>query len=171
MQQPKRVMYVGNKPEKTDTVTHSGLYWPGPGAVLEVDYTIAVQLLRHPDVWVEVDEDGNVINGKSMRSGQSVGKRPQQPAPKAPESPPQDDGDDDGSGETDSDGDGGEGDDTADHCEVTIDAVKEAIQGLDRENPDHFTAVGKPKVKAIEFALARKVTAALVAEAWKEIDG
>mgnify|MGYP001046825141 CR=1 FL=1 len=76
----KFIMYVGNKAEKRDTVTGSNLYWPGKGSILVVDHTVAVQLIRHPDVWVEVDEEGEPIVSKVIT--------PKKAAPAKPETPP-----------------------------------------------------------------------------------
>jgi len=140
----KLIMYVGKKPEKRDTVTGSNMYWPGNGSVLSVEHTTALQLLRHPDVWVEVDKDGNPVQGKL----QVKASKPKQVDNQEP--------DNEEPGES----------------EVTVDAVKEAIFGLDRENPEHFTDGGKPKLKAVAEALGvDELDVKLVNAAWKEIDG
>lgn len=40
--------------------------------------------------------------------------------------------------------------------------ILNAISGLDKGNPDHFTAAGEPKVKAVSAALGESVTAAQI---------
>lgn len=148
VQEPKLVQYVGKKPEKKDTVTGSNLYWPGPGSILQVEYTRAVQLLRHPKVWIEVDEKGKTVGGSKPIM------------PKASE-PKKDEGDEDGD----------EGDTSDDGEEVAVEAVKDAIRQLDRENPEHFSDKGKPKLKAVQEALGTEVSVKVLNAAWKEIDG
>ena len=53
----KLVQYVGNKPQKRDTVCGSGHIW-APGEVIEVEISIANRLLRFADVWQEHREGG-----------------------------------------------------------------------------------------------------------------
>lgn len=138
----KLIMYIGNKPEKRDTVAGSNLYWPGNGTILKVEHTAAIQLIRHPDVWIEVDEEGEPINPQ-VATKKKGGKAPE-PEPAADE----------------------------DKGDIGIEDVKAAIFGLDREDPDSFTDTGKPKLKAVAAAMGvDDLDVKLVNAAWKEIDG
>lgn len=64
---------------------------------------------------------------------------------------------------TDDSSEGGDPDDL-------LQAVKDAVLGLDRENADHFTDKGKPKLEAVRETVPEATVQALNA-AWKEIDG
>lgn len=138
----KFVMYVGNKAEKRDTVTGSNLYWPGNGSILAVEHTTAVQLIRHPDVWVEVDDEGKRIV-KAAPIKKAVSKKIEPVVPVV----------------------------DVDPTAPTVEEVITVILGLDQENPDHFTEAGKPKQRAVSGVLGVDVETKLLNAAWKEING
>lgn len=48
-----KVEYVGNKPQRADTVAGTGLVWVGKGDVKEVPADKWALLRRHPDIWKE----------------------------------------------------------------------------------------------------------------------
>lgn len=49
-----KIIYVGKKPSKNDTVAGTGLVW-APEQVHEVADDAAARLLKHPDVWADFD--------------------------------------------------------------------------------------------------------------------
>jgi hypothetical protein len=49
----RSILYIGNKAQKADNVTDSGLVWQR-GQVLPVPVTYASQLVKYPDVWKDV---------------------------------------------------------------------------------------------------------------------
>ncbi|HCN2736303.1 TPA: hypothetical protein P7B88_004916, partial [Escherichia coli] len=46
--------------------------------------------------------------------------------------------------------------------------IRAAVAGLDKANPEHFTAGGEPKVKAVSAVLGENVTAAQIKAALAE---
>ncbi|HAX5101951.1 TPA: hypothetical protein JZG64_004216 [Escherichia coli] len=48
--------------------------------------------------------------------------------------------------------------------------IRATVAGLDKANPEHFTAGGEPRVKAVSAALGENVTAAQIKAALAEAD-
>lgn len=158
MNEYKFLMYVGKKAEKPDTVARTGIKWIGEGDIKAVPMPQADRLLGHTDVWVEVDEDGNRVTGPLIK------KKAAAPAP--PDSVGTSSGDT--KDENIQKGDTGSADSTPDPDVV---AIKMAILTLDRNNPEHFSEQGKPRVAAVRAAAPDiKVDTKLLTEAWKEIE-
>lgn len=63
------IAYVGLKERKEDNVAGTGLVWAGHGDTHTVSKRDAALLLKHPDVWAEVDEEGEKDNGATGLSG------------------------------------------------------------------------------------------------------
>lgn len=78
------IAYVGLKARKEDTVAGTGLVWVGKGDTHTVSKRDAALLLKHPDVWAEVDEENTKDNGTAGLSGAKA--QPDAGAPGSPES-------------------------------------------------------------------------------------
>ncbi len=63
------IEYVGNKPRKEDTVAGTGLIWNGKGDTHVVGKREAAMLLKHPDVWAEVEAEKTKDNGSAGLAG------------------------------------------------------------------------------------------------------
>lgn len=63
------IAYVGLKERKEDNVAGTGLVWSGHGDTHTVSKRDAALLLKHPDVWAEVGEEGAQDNGAAGLSG------------------------------------------------------------------------------------------------------
>ncbi|WP_249821751.1 hypothetical protein [Escherichia coli] len=48
--------------------------------------------------------------------------------------------------------------------------IRATVAGLDKANPEHFTAGGEPKVKALSAALGEPVSSAQIKAALAEAD-
>jgi len=179
--------YIGNKPVKPDNVAKTGIIWNGKGDIKAVPAGAADRLLSHPDIWVEVPRRvaEDVAKGFGVVTVDVIGD---QYAEKCSDAMAVAKVDGDlayaamALGNTDAltipaDAPPIRNDDTPDPLPpeddvvITAEDVKSAIFTLDRANPEHFTETGKPRVKAVSAAIGQTVTAALVAEAWAEIDG
>lgn len=71
-----KILYVGKKPSKNDTVAGTGLVW-APGQVHEVTDEAAVRLLKHPDVWAVADNWRNadglaLVNGEDQKTARQM---------------------------------------------------------------------------------------------------
>lgn len=145
MNSSKMIQYIGNKPRKKDTVAGTGTIWSGPGDVQLVEHGPAVKLLEHPDVWQEA-----IASDPEPSMPTTVVPL----VPAAPAAPPIAEGQ--GSGQ-------GEGD-------AMVPNVKAAVLALDRENPEHFTDKGRPRLEAVRETVPDATIQALNT-AWKEIEG
>jgi hypothetical protein len=49
------IAYVGKKEARADTIAGTGIVWFGHGDTHDVPDEAAVKLLRHPDIWANVE--------------------------------------------------------------------------------------------------------------------
>ena len=151
---PVAIAYIGNKPQKKDTVGRTGTVWDGFGDVKAVDPRAAALLLKHKKVFIRAEE----LEDFKKSLEESVAKEP-------PDS-------DDGAGDDEkvSGGVSGEGaetgsgdeksDDEAGDAEVDqakIDQIIMAITSLDRNNKEHFFSKGSPKLGAVKALMPTDV--------------
>lgn len=173
----RHIQFVGKTPRRRDNLMRTGLVWL-PGEVHMVTDDQAAEFIRYPDVWAEVDAKGKLLADQYLAACEKGNLPPLLLMVNAPvskkETPPDPDPDaekqDQGGGDqkqndaADSGGNEGKGD-------SGIDDVKAAILSLDRNNPDHFTDKGNPKVAAVREIAGDGVSVAMLNQAWKEIDG
>lgn len=57
------IQYIGHKEAKPDNVAGTGLVWEGNGDCHLVSDKVAAKLLKHPDVWAEVEEPKTAAPG------------------------------------------------------------------------------------------------------------
>lgn len=166
-----RVEYVGNKPTKKDTVTHSDVIWMGPGDVQPVPVKIAEKLLRFPSVWREAGKKSapKIDNKPAIQEQGSVYDEVEEgdttPAERLNKSEP-----------VNVDAIPAVKEDPAKSEPEAIQAeklsVKDALLKMDRANPEHFGGKGKPIIaKVREISGNPAITVAEVAEAWNTLNG
>lgn len=140
------LVYIGNKPQKTDTVTDTKITWYGFGDKQPVPADKAAVLRTHRDVWVTEDEfDEGLAAGKYKQPQISIITTQEAPA----EDIDLDDigEDDENDGESDS---------------SVIAKIQEFILSIETDK--------KPKIDAVRAALPDlKITAADLTKAWKEL--
>lgn len=134
------IVYIGRKPIKHDTVAGTGLIWAGYGDSHEVPHTQAVMLMQHPDVWVTDGKFKSLLSASEPAITAPTGLTNASVAAII-------DGDD--SGKID-----GQQEQPAIQAEGSRELIiKNAIIGLDRENPEHFSEqTGNPIIKAVRDA-------------------
>lgn len=156
------VRYIGKCPRKSDNVTGSAAYWDLPGQVVEVPTEIAVRLLGYSDSFVEKDSRNDpgdeavyeVMTGTNESYfvnglGEKV----------VPESD----------------------DDVVDPVLVMPTdtkfsfsnekdvAIQQAIELLERDDPDNFTTDGYPQMAMLETILGYPVSIADRDRVWEEL--
>lgn len=136
------IQYTGLKPTKTDNANFppSGLVWPGPDTVLEVEDKYVPALLKFPSIWKDVTkQDALAVTDAGLGPN------------KTQEVPP-------------------EASSQTEFSHDKRIAIKQAIALLDVRNPSHFTKSGAPSVEAIERLLGYDISSAERDAAWCEIE-
>ena len=126
-----KVVYVGDKPMKKDTVTGSKHIWRGFGQYRLVPEIEAQRLLDFPSVWVsehEFERTKSGEHGPANSSGLADGVMTVGVSGSV----------------------GATGLDTPTRENQIIDAIGD----LDRTNKEHFTGTGMPKLEAVREAMA-----------------
>lgn len=142
------LVYIGAKPQKTDTVTDTKITWRGFGDKQPVPADKASILLGHPDVWVTEEE---------FQNGVASGKY------RAPEGPPITVQADPGASDIDLDNLGNDDDENEGESDSSVIAkIQEYILSIETDK--------KPKIDTVRAALPDlKITAADLTKAWKEL--
>lgn len=175
----RHIKFVGKTPRRRDNLFRSGLVWM-PGEVHVVTDEMAAEFTKYPDVWAEVDENGGILVDQYLSACAKAKLPPllvdEAPAPKDVDAGQKGNGTEGQDEQNPGQGsdDEKQGDDKAPDPAADADpiaAIKQAIYSLDRNNQDHFTEKGSPKVAAVREIAGEDVTVAMLNQAWKEIDG
>lgn len=161
MNDTKRIMYVGDKAIKTDTVARTRIVWAGKGDIQAVPAEAASKMLRHPDVWVEVDAKGKPMAGVTPEV-----------LPKVKDKDPEPDREKESGEQEKAETVADESQETGEPASPgndSEDPVAEAIRSLEPGNPDHFSDKGKPKLAAVRAIAGEDVTVKQLNEAWKAL--
>lgn len=168
-----QLVYVGNRPFKTDNICNTGTTWFGFGDVKAVARKLEPAFLKHPDVWqtkTAFDQmQGEAVPAKNLTDCKTVTKPVKAPvAPTTPLKNAEDESDPEGSDEENPDG---ENEDAASGVTDVTQKIKAAILSLEQGNDAHFSSTnGVPIVAAVRNAADDQTIAAKqVAAAWKEL--
>lgn len=145
MNPSKLIQYVGKKLRKRDTVAGTGTIWSGNGDVQRVEHGAAVKLLEHPDVWQEmvVEQSGDTLQAVSPVAPVTL------VTPAVPAASEAND---------------------EEEIDALTEAVKVAVLALDRDNAEHFTEKGRPRLEAVRETVP-EASIQVLNTVWKEIEG
>ena len=164
----RAIKCVGKTAQRRDNFFKTELIWM-PNQIHMVEEAHADEFIKYPDIWAECDvATGEVLMDQYVEMCSKAGLPPllaiedivvNTPSEFPEREPPSDMTDE-------------EIDELLKTQKGTLnDAIRTAIDGLDPDNPDHFTTTGKPKVKAIEQIINEAVSADSVKAVWDEMNG